>query len=202
MRWSGWTSPAATGKPRWCCRKPSGPRHRYPGLPGTQPHQQTPGVRRPRLHRAARPRDRLPRARALRGTRPIPRPEVPGHRARPAEPRGRLPGHRKGPEADQERPAAPEDTVRAVPRDRVRADPQGDQPDRRPRQTIRRPGTQTHARAGRRRPGTLHRGTVPGWYELLAIRTIAVHSAATYDRMAKLVRSLPPAEHRWSPTSL
>jgi Mg2+ and Co2+ transporter CorA len=32
------------------------------------------------------------------------------------------------------------------------------------------------------------------WYELLAIRTIAVHSAATYDRMAKLVRSLPPAE--------
>ena len=32
------------------------------------------------------------------------------------------------------------------------------------------------------------------WYELLAIRTIAVHSAATYDRMAKLVRSLPEAE--------
>jgi Mg2+ and Co2+ transporter CorA len=32
------------------------------------------------------------------------------------------------------------------------------------------------------------------WYELLAIRTIAVHSAATYDRMAKLARSLPPAE--------
>jgi hypothetical protein len=28
-------------------------------------------------------------------------------------------------------------------------------------------------------------------YELLVIRTIAVHSAATYDRMAKLVRSLP-----------
>ncbi len=32
------------------------------------------------------------------------------------------------------------------------------------------------------------------WYELLAIRTIAVHSAATYDRMAKLVRSLPEEE--------
>ncbi len=32
------------------------------------------------------------------------------------------------------------------------------------------------------------------WYELLAIRTIAVHSAATYDRMAKLVRSLPEPE--------
>jgi len=32
------------------------------------------------------------------------------------------------------------------------------------------------------------------WYELLAIRTIAVHSTATYDRMAKLVRSLPEAE--------
>ena len=32
------------------------------------------------------------------------------------------------------------------------------------------------------------------WYELLAIRTIAVHSAATYDRMAKLVRSLPETE--------
>jgi magnesium transporter len=32
------------------------------------------------------------------------------------------------------------------------------------------------------------------WYELLAIRTIAVHSAATYDRMAKLVRSLPEVE--------
>ena len=32
------------------------------------------------------------------------------------------------------------------------------------------------------------------WYALLAIRTIAVHSAATYDRMAKLVRSLPEAE--------
>jgi Mg2+ and Co2+ transporter CorA len=32
------------------------------------------------------------------------------------------------------------------------------------------------------------------WYELLAIRTIAVHSTATYDRMAKLARSLPQAE--------
>jgi magnesium transporter len=32
------------------------------------------------------------------------------------------------------------------------------------------------------------------WYELLAIRTIAVRSAATYDRMAKLVRSLPETE--------
>jgi len=32
------------------------------------------------------------------------------------------------------------------------------------------------------------------WYELLAIRTIAVHSRATYDRMAKLVRSLPESE--------
>jgi magnesium transporter len=32
------------------------------------------------------------------------------------------------------------------------------------------------------------------WYELLTIRTIAVHSTATYDRMAKLVRSLPEAE--------
>ena len=32
------------------------------------------------------------------------------------------------------------------------------------------------------------------WYELLAIRTIAVHSTATYDRMAKLVRSLPEEE--------
>ena len=32
------------------------------------------------------------------------------------------------------------------------------------------------------------------WYELLAIRTIAVHSAATYDRMAKLARSLPDSE--------
>ena len=32
------------------------------------------------------------------------------------------------------------------------------------------------------------------WYALLAIRTIAVHSAATYDRMAKLVRHLPEAE--------
>jgi Mg2+ and Co2+ transporter CorA len=32
------------------------------------------------------------------------------------------------------------------------------------------------------------------WYELLAIRTIAVHSTATYDRMAKLARSLPEAE--------
>ena len=32
------------------------------------------------------------------------------------------------------------------------------------------------------------------WYALLAIRTIAVHSAATYDRMAKLVRHLPDTE--------
>jgi len=32
------------------------------------------------------------------------------------------------------------------------------------------------------------------WYALLAIRTIAVHSGATYDRMANLVRSLPEAE--------
>jgi Mg2+ and Co2+ transporter CorA len=30
------------------------------------------------------------------------------------------------------------------------------------------------------------------WYELLAIRTIAVHSSATYDRMASLARFLPP----------
>ncbi|HEV7145788.1 MAG TPA: magnesium transporter CorA family protein [Pedococcus sp.] len=30
------------------------------------------------------------------------------------------------------------------------------------------------------------------WYELLAIRTIAVHSSATYDRMARLARFLPP----------
>jgi Mg2+ and Co2+ transporter CorA len=29
------------------------------------------------------------------------------------------------------------------------------------------------------------------WYELLAIRTMAVHSAATYDRMAHLARILP-----------
>jgi Mg2+ and Co2+ transporter CorA len=32
------------------------------------------------------------------------------------------------------------------------------------------------------------------WYELLAIRTIAVHSSATYDRMANLARFLP-ADH-------
>ena len=32
------------------------------------------------------------------------------------------------------------------------------------------------------------------WYELLAIRTIATHSASAYRRMAKLVRSLPAAE--------
>ena len=32
------------------------------------------------------------------------------------------------------------------------------------------------------------------WYELLAIRTIAVHSTATYDRMAQLARSLPEEE--------
>jgi Mg2+ and Co2+ transporter CorA len=32
------------------------------------------------------------------------------------------------------------------------------------------------------------------WYELLAIRTIAVHSSATYDRMARLARFLP-ADH-------
>jgi magnesium transporter len=32
------------------------------------------------------------------------------------------------------------------------------------------------------------------WYELLTIRTIAVHSTATYARMAKLVRFLPDAE--------
>lgn len=32
------------------------------------------------------------------------------------------------------------------------------------------------------------------WYELLTIRTLAVHSTATYHRMAKLVRSLPDAE--------
>jgi Mg2+ and Co2+ transporter CorA len=32
------------------------------------------------------------------------------------------------------------------------------------------------------------------WYELLAIRTIAVHSTATYDRMARLARFLP-ADH-------
>jgi magnesium transporter len=32
------------------------------------------------------------------------------------------------------------------------------------------------------------------WYELLTIRTLAVHSTATYRRMAKLVRSLPEAE--------
>lgn len=29
------------------------------------------------------------------------------------------------------------------------------------------------------------------WYELLAIRTIAVHSSATYDRMARMARFLP-----------
>ena len=29
------------------------------------------------------------------------------------------------------------------------------------------------------------------WYELLAIRTMALHSAATYDRMARLARFLP-----------
>jgi len=29
------------------------------------------------------------------------------------------------------------------------------------------------------------------WYELLAIRTMAVHSSATYDRMARLARFLP-----------
>ena len=32
------------------------------------------------------------------------------------------------------------------------------------------------------------------WYELLTIRTLAVHSTATYARMAKLVRFLPDAE--------
>lgn len=32
------------------------------------------------------------------------------------------------------------------------------------------------------------------WYELLAIGTIAVPGAATYDRMAKLIRSLPESE--------
>ena len=32
------------------------------------------------------------------------------------------------------------------------------------------------------------------WYELLAIRTIAVHSTATYDRMARLARFLPDQE--------
>ena len=32
------------------------------------------------------------------------------------------------------------------------------------------------------------------WYELLAIRTIATHSASVYARMAKLVRSMPQAE--------
>jgi magnesium transporter len=32
------------------------------------------------------------------------------------------------------------------------------------------------------------------WYELLAIRTMAAHSAATYDRMAHLAHFLPPQE--------
>ena len=32
------------------------------------------------------------------------------------------------------------------------------------------------------------------WCALLAIRTIAVHSTATYDRTAKLVRHLPAGE--------
>ena len=32
------------------------------------------------------------------------------------------------------------------------------------------------------------------WYELVAIRTIASHSSATYGRMAKMVRSLPASE--------
>jgi hypothetical protein len=39
------------------------------------------------------------------------------------------------------------------------------------------------------------------WYALLAIRTITVHSATTYDRMAKLVRHLPRPSARWSRTS-
>ena len=31
------------------------------------------------------------------------------------------------------------------------------------------------------------------WYVLLAVRTIAAHSSATYGRMARLVRFLPDA---------
>jgi len=32
------------------------------------------------------------------------------------------------------------------------------------------------------------------WYELLAIRTMAVHATATYDRMAALARFIPPED--------
>ena len=39
------------------------------------------------------------------------------------------------------------------------------------------------------------------WYELLAVRTMAAHSSATYGRMARLVPSCPPPPHRCSPTS-
>ena len=39
------------------------------------------------------------------------------------------------------------------------------------------------------------------WYVLLAIRTIATHSSATYGRMARLVRFLPDAAPHYSPIS-
>ncbi len=39
------------------------------------------------------------------------------------------------------------------------------------------------------------------WYVLLAVRTMATHSSATYGRMARLVHFLPDAAPRFSPTS-
>lgn len=39
------------------------------------------------------------------------------------------------------------------------------------------------------------------WYELLTVRTMAMHSSVSYGRMARLVRFLPDAAHPCSPTS-
>ena len=62
-------------------------------------------------------------SRPLRRAGPVPRPQLPGHRARAAEPggrpRGRVPGHRRRPAPDRERNLQPALTVRAVLCDHV-----------------------------------------------------------------------------------
>ena len=113
--------------------------------------------------------------------------------------------HREAPRVRRSRlhgPARPADRhPRACPLRRTRPVHGTELPGHRARATE--PGSRSPCRVHRHRPGAAagHADPEPfleelfkTWYELLAIRTIGVHSAAVYDRLAKLVRSLPEAE--------
>ena len=121
-----WDEDAETRPADVFCLHPTG----GPGLRAAQPGAQGPRVSRARLPGAARPARGRRRPRALRGARPVHRPAVPGHRARPAQPGGRPRGGRG--RGQRGRCTAwppggcgPPEPVRAVLRAGVRARPGG-----------------------------------------------------------------------------